>query len=267
VPENEVNEFKCYNSLVNPTPYSDINALLQELLSSVRALLADQFVGLYLYGSLSTGDFDRERSDIDFVVATKDEPSEKAFQELHLMHERLDAGNSKWARKLEGAYIPLGSLRRHDPADAPHPFLNEGLFRIERLSSDWVIQRFVIREHGTVVAGPDPKPLVDPIQPEDLRNAVRAVLREWWLPNIEDPWRLQRRDYQAYAVLTMCRALYTLRHCEIVSKPVSAQWASQTLDRRWMELIERAAAWRIDDGADDLTETLMFIRYTLDQLK
>jgi len=248
-----------------PTPYSDINALLQELLSSVRAILGDQFVGLYLYGSLSSGDFDPERSDIDFIVATKDEPSEKAFHELALMHERLAAGDSKWARKLEGAYIPLYSLRRYDPADPPHPFLNEGVFRIEHLGSDWIIQRFVIREHGTVVAGPDPKILVDSVRPVDLRNAVRGILREWWLPNLEDPQRFERRDYQAYAVLTMCRALYTLRHGAIASKPVSVQWARQALDQRWTPLIQRAAAWRLDDGVNDINQTHAFIRFTLDQ--
>jgi hypothetical protein len=250
---------------VNPTQYSDINSLLQELLSGVRAILADQFVGLYLYGSLSSGDFDQDRSDVDFVVVTNEEVSESAFQQLALMHSHLAAGGSKWAKKLEGAYIPQHSLRRHDRADAPHPFLNEGVFRIETLTSDWIIQRFVIREQGIVVAGPDPKTLIDPIQPPDLQNAVRGVLRQWWLPQLQQPSRLHERGYQAYAVLTMCRALYTLRHGAIASKPVSAEWTRKSLDLQWKGLIERAAAALPGDGVNDIDETLSFIRYTLAQ--
>jgi len=53
-----------------PTPFSDVNAFLQQFLSHVRAILGSDFVGLYLYGSLALGDFDPASSDVDAVVAT-----------------------------------------------------------------------------------------------------------------------------------------------------------------------------------------------------
>jgi hypothetical protein len=34
-----------------PTPYSDVNAVLHELLSSIQAILGDHFQGMYLDGS------------------------------------------------------------------------------------------------------------------------------------------------------------------------------------------------------------------------
>jgi predicted nucleotidyltransferase len=52
------------------TPYSDVNAVLQELLTAVQPILGRQFIGLYLYGSLAASDFHPNRSDIDFVVVT-----------------------------------------------------------------------------------------------------------------------------------------------------------------------------------------------------
>ena len=79
------------------------------------------------------------------------------------------------------------------------------------------------------------------------------------------PARLQSSEYQAYAILTMCRALYTLQHGTVVSKPVAARWAQETLGERWAALIERAAAWRHDAPLDELNETLDFIRYTLER--
>ena len=57
----------------HPTPYEDVNEVLALLLARQRAILGEGLVGLYLYGSLATGDFDRESSDIDFVAATAGE--------------------------------------------------------------------------------------------------------------------------------------------------------------------------------------------------
>ncbi len=42
----------------NPTPYADINELLDQLLSRIQAILSERLIGLYLFGSLVTGDFD-----------------------------------------------------------------------------------------------------------------------------------------------------------------------------------------------------------------
>ena len=55
-----------------PTPYPDVNEVLNLLLTNVKGILRDQFVGMYLYGSLSSGDFNPETSDIDFLVVTTD---------------------------------------------------------------------------------------------------------------------------------------------------------------------------------------------------
>ena len=56
---------------MQPTPYADVNAILADLLARVQAVLGENFVGMYLYGSLATGTFDPESSDIDFLVATQ----------------------------------------------------------------------------------------------------------------------------------------------------------------------------------------------------
>ncbi len=53
-----------------PTPYPDVNAVLRLLLEGAQPILGDHFIGLYLYGSLASGDFNPQTSDIDFVVVT-----------------------------------------------------------------------------------------------------------------------------------------------------------------------------------------------------
>jgi len=47
------------------TPYADVNELLELLSSGIHKILPDKLLGLYLYGSLVTGDFDTQCSDID----------------------------------------------------------------------------------------------------------------------------------------------------------------------------------------------------------
>jgi len=53
-----------------PTVYPKLNALLEELVSSVRAILGANFCGAYLQGSFAVGDAD-VHSDVDFIVATR----------------------------------------------------------------------------------------------------------------------------------------------------------------------------------------------------
>jgi len=247
-----------------PTAHPDINDTLHVLLSGARAVLGKRFVGLYLYGSLASGDFDPQRSDVDFVVVTADALPDEVVTALEALHARIAASGSKWAAKLEGAYVPQRLIRRHDPAGPPCPTINEGHFYLAPLGSDWVIQRHVIREQGVVVAGPSPRTLIDPVRPDDLQHAVLGFLREWWAPMLQKPDpRLDSGEYQAYTVLTMCRALYTLHCGKIVSKPVAARWARGALDERWAALIEWALTWQPGTQPDHKSETLDFIRYTL----
>jgi predicted nucleotidyltransferase len=43
----------------NPTPHHDINIVINYFLNHIKEILGPNFVGMYLYGSLATGDFDK----------------------------------------------------------------------------------------------------------------------------------------------------------------------------------------------------------------
>jgi 8-oxo-dGTP pyrophosphatase MutT (NUDIX family) len=248
----------------HPTPYPGVNALLQDLHAGAQTSLGDQWVGLYLSGSLAAGEFDPLRSDIDFVIVTAGELSPALVQALKALHAQLLDCHPAWGIKLEGSYIPLMALRRYDPSSAHFPSARTGgSFGDDQQGVDGIIHRAILREHGLAIAGPAPRDLVEPVPPDDLRRACAGILNEWWLPQLQDQHRLVEREYQAYAVLTMGRILYTLTFGEVVSKPIAARWAQETLEKRWTALIERALTWQPSDGISDLGETLDFIRYTL----
>ncbi|MGI8690924.1 MAG: aminoglycoside adenylyltransferase domain-containing protein [Thermomicrobiales bacterium] len=254
-----------------PTPYSDVNVVLHDLLRSMRIILGDHFRGMYLSGSLALGDFAAYRSDIDYVVVIDADLSGNLLLALRAMHADFNASDSPWATEVEAAYIPHDALRRYDPLHACHPHIERGageILDMDHLGSDWIIQRFILREHGVILAGPDPRTLIDPIRPEDLRRSVVTLMNNWWGPMRDDPAPLFRHNigYQAYAVLTMCRILYTLDVGAVVSKPVAARWTQGITDGRWDALIEHALAWRKDrlttPSDNDLNETLDLILYT-----
>jgi hypothetical protein len=149
----------------------------------------------------------------------------------------------------------------------PTPTINEGKFYLDSHGSDWIIQRHIVRECGIVLEGPDPKSLIDPVSPEEIRGAVLSILSEWWFPMLEDHSWLKKHgsNYHGYAVITMCRALHALEHGTIVPKPVAIQWAKMTLDPRWSTLIERAVESQYGKQVEILDDALAFIRYTLEK--
>ena len=251
-------------SIQHYTPYDDVNEILDLLLKRVRDILKEQFVGMYLYGSLSSGDFNPETSDIDFLVVTTDYLSERTISELGAMHKQTWATSLKRAGKLEGAYIPKELISKHNPKGAACPTINEGKFYLDSPGSDWVIQRHVVRECGVVLEGPDPKTLIDFVSPDDIRSCIMGVLHEWWFPMLNDAsWLRDKEDGdRAFAVITMCRVLHGLEHGTITSKPKATQWARTKLDNRWNQLINRAVAVsNHEDGSIFLDETLDFIQH------
>lgn len=251
-----------------PTPYPDVNEILDLLLRNVQEILEGQFIGMYLYGSLSSGDFNPETSDIDFLVVTADSLAEKMISELKSMHEHIWASGLPRAARLEGSYVPQALIRRYDPHGASCPTVNEGKFFVDKRGSDWIIQRHIVRECGVVLAGPDPRTLIDPVTAYDLRQAVLGILEEWWFPMLEDPsWlRQHASNYHGYTVITMCRALHALEYGTIVSKPVAVKWAKENLGSQWHPLIEQAVASQYGKHAEFFDEALDFMRFTRDQV-
>ena len=242
------------------TGYADVDTVLADLLAGVRGTLGPQLVGVYLDGSLATGDFSGHSSDMDVLVVTEDMLSDEVVTALGTMHARLATGTSKWARELEVSYIPRRALRRFDPHDNVHPCIQRGSDQLlaEEHDRAWVIHRHVVREHGVALAGPDPRTHIDPVDAGDLRAAVVSLLHGWWTPAPTCRRWLNNPFYRSYAVLTMCRMRYTLQYGVVVSKPIAARWAQTALDARWTPLIQAALAWS-SDIVPDLGETLRFI--------
>jgi hypothetical protein len=256
----------------HPTPFPEVNAILQELFEGVKSVLGSHFIGMYLEGSLANGDFDQD-SDIDFVVVTDDDVSENLFSELQAMHERIAAIDSWCAVQLEGSYISQHALRHHDPEHAFHPNIERGYgerLKMADYDDAWNIHRYLLRKCGITIIGPDPETLIDPISPDELRRAILPTLKGWATQILNNPNEMISRGYQSYIVLTLCRILYTLQFGDVVSKPRAARWAKEIVSEKWTALIDRAWVGRHDHpqltpDTDEINQTLDFIIYVIER--
>lgn len=254
-----------------PTPYQDLNAVLQELLAGVRQVLGGNLVGAYLQGSFARGDFD-EHSDVDFLVVVEHELTAEHEAALQALHGRIYDLSSPWAQHLEGSYITAADLRRYNPTNAPLLYIDNTSRVLERSAHDNnLVMRWTLREHGVVLAGPAPRDLVDPVAPGELRQEVAADMRDWGAKILAEPQRLNNRWYQPFAVLSYCRMLYSLETGTVASKLAGARWAQAALDPQWSGLIGRAwderpnPSLKARQPADpaDFHRTLDFIRYAI----
>ena len=233
-----------------PTVYPELNAVLRELVDGAQAILGESFCGAYLQGSFAVGDAD-EDSDVDFLVVTRDPVTEAQQADLQAMHRRIFVLETPWAQHLEGSYVSREELRRVDPSRSPWVYLDNGATELVRDNHcNTAVVRWSLREHGVVLAGPDPKSLVEPISARELRVEALTALREWaeWAREPHPrfgPGAMSRRQ-QSLLVLSACRCLHTLETGRVTSKPAAGEWALTALDDEWSGLIRRA----LDDRPD-----------------
>jgi predicted nucleotidyltransferase len=254
-----------------PTSYPELNSVLQELVENVQQALGPSFVAACLQGSFAVGDFD-EHSDVDFIVATEEELSADQVSALQVIHERTYNVDCPWAQHLEGSYFPKDILKDYSKTGIKLWYLDHGsrsLIRSEHCNT--IVVRWVVREHGVVLAGPNPAALVDPIPVEALRQEIMQTITGWGQEILADHERYNNRFYQGFIVLSYCRMLHDLLRGTIGSKRTGAEWAKVTLDPVWIDLIDRPWGGRPDPATSvrqtadpvDFKRTLDFVQYAI----
>lgn len=250
---------------MHATSERGIDALLADLLCRLRSALGERLVGLYLYGSLVAGDFDGDISDLDLVAAMAAEMSDAEFRALEHMHRDFVAVHPAWEDRIDIVYVSTAALRAFGTQPCRIAVISPGEpFHQKEAEPGWLMNWYFVRQHGVTLSGPPPATIIRPIPAHEFLQTVREHVEGWsvWIH------RARMRKSQAYAVLTMCRALHALATGEQASKMQAARWAEQTLPQ-WSPLIQNALLWRQawrDDGVDhDATfpETLRFVQFVI----
>jgi predicted nucleotidyltransferase len=243
------------------TQDTEIEALLGRLTEELQQNSNDSLVGLYVYGSLVTGDFDKDRSDIDLLAVVDCELDGDTFDRLDRMHARFVEDHLTWEDRIEVAYVPAPSLWNFRTRTDKIAVVSPGEpFYLKAAGKDWLINWYMVRVVGVTLYGPSPRALIPEISQSEFVEAVREQAEAWkeWVFKVRTP------GAQSYAVLTLCRALYTHTHGRQASKRQAALWA-QTYLPQWSPLIQQSSL-SLSESQDEetgdeagLRETVRFV--------
>ena len=266
------------NPLMNhplpPTPLADVNLVLDHFSAQLQALLQRDLLGIYMVGSLALGDFSPRSSDIDFVVVTTTAITPDRLAALQHIHAQFAASDSAWAEKIEAIYVPPSALRHRAANSLHYPQIEKGtsLF-LAPLEDGWVFQCLTIRDHSVTVIGPDPRPLVNTIETQELHAAAMMIVGQWMEQASHDPtwlpW-LRKRGAHVFVVQTLCRLLYALASETVTSKPRAAEWAQKSCGEPWATFIEQSLVKQHRAGnitQNEENKTLAFLEFTCEQIQ
>jgi hypothetical protein len=214
-----------------------LSALLQDLTVQLPIILGRNMVGLYLYGSLTQQAFNPQRSDVDCIVVTERDLSDKQFRKLSAWLARAAEANP-WTTRLQILFLIKNEILTMNSRACLYQF---GLLKRSGSDGNPIIWLNILQS-GRVLFGPRPESFVPEITSEILFQALKrevAYLREEFTEKSESEWR-DVPSYRAYAVLTVCRILYSFRKGTIVSKQLAARWALKQLPQEWHEIILQA---------------------------
>lgn len=224
------------------TRYAEVNDVLETLVPRINDVLGENLVGLYLFGSLVTGDFDLRLSDIDLAAIVARPLSPGDLEQLERLHAGMAHEFPVWDDRIEVGYLTRADINPFDPR-AIMAIISPGEpFHPRIAEHSWLFNLRVVREAGITLWGPDPRTVIGPISDAALVAGLRARMAEWraWTDEEIPP---MHAGGQAYVVLTMCRALRAFRTGDWASKRQSAEWAMRQASG-WVPLIRQALAWR-----------------------
>ena len=269
------------NPQIPKYPYPELREVLNVFVDEVAAELKENLIGIYLVGSIASGDFDLD-SDVDFLVVTNTELTEANMKSLQDIQTRIHEIDCYPAKHLEGSYISMSDLNDWGTVGRKNLYYFDNgstTYELSTHDNQWHV-RWILRERGITLIGQKPETILQAIPPNKLSNEIKASMfqvKRFFEDEINRPLSFfNSRFGQSFVVLTYCRMLHTLHTGTVQSKKVGAQWAKQFVDPKWVKLIDQA--WNEREGVrfmvkirqraeqSLLDETLDFINYAVSQI-
>jgi predicted nucleotidyltransferase len=259
---------RLYGEAMNPDALGeelDAEGMLNLVRSSVLEALGERVVGMYLFGSLATGDFAAGVSDIDVLVVTAADLTGSEQTALRELHRHLALRHLVWEDRVEVVYLSVDALATFRTRRSPLSVTSPGEpFHTTTGGRDWLVNWYNVRQAGRLLFGPPAATVIPAITVEEVKEELREQVRRW-------PARIRTGaapGWLAYAVLTVARAWDTITNGVVHSKVQSATWASRQLPER-AKLLEdairvRAAGGR--KGGIDAAEAAGFVDEIADRV-
>ena len=216
---------------------AQVSRLLDDLREHLPIVLGRNLVGIYLYGSLTQRAFKPKTSDVDCIVVTRRDLSDTQFKKLRTWLARA-AKSNPWVARLQMSILIRDQLLIPNSKYCLYQF---GELKRDTSDGNPIIWINVL-ESGVILYGPAPESFVPAISDQIFFDALKRelnYLRKELIENPNSEWR-DVPFYRAYAVLTLCRIMYSLAKGAVVSKPVAANWAMKQVPDKLRDIILQA---------------------------
>ncbi len=222
----------------------DLSDLLVVMVTDFSAILRENLVGIYLWGSLTYEAFDEACSDVDCIGVTRRELDEREFSELDDWFRNKGEHNC-WVQRIDMRFVvDQEFLDKSSRCCGFYPYTG----RLVRHGSDGnPIIWMNIRSSGITLWGKDAKLIAPQVSDQCLNDALLLELN--YLKEDLASKAGDRSDkacvHNSYAVLTACRILYSAHHRALVSKDQAYDWAIETVSPIWRATIHGARENRL----------------------
>jgi hypothetical protein len=166
---------------------------------------------LYVGGSLATGDYVPDVSDLDLVALVAGPVNAERTALLTALHRRLDEGSGA-GRDLGCAYVDGARL---GDGPARHPTWTHGALVSRHLSG---IVRAELVLHGYAVFGRPPRDVLPPMSADDVRAAARREVTGYWAWAARRPWMWLDPVITDLGLTSMARGRHAMSTGELLTK-------------------------------------------------
>lgn len=225
-----------------------IRRTLIQLIDALDKELGSNLLSVVLHGSLCTGDFDLQSSDLDLLVITEAALTSTDFFVVSHLHNSLKRHHPKWANRLEISYITKDELYKLAPPIEPRIYLNGGITSQDTYGAEWYFEKHTLHNSGLSIYGEALSKEDLSVTKTKLRISAFQILMEWWKPIIERGMHHLSDEYVAYGVLSMCRIIMTIEAGKMGSKIEAAEYVLVNQPSQFSEAIENVMKHREHNG-------------------
>lgn len=198
-----------------------MNRSIDVMAKSISAILGDNIVCIYLYGSVVMDDFKLGWSDIDILCLTKEAISDYEAEQLVVLRQNLlkEEEANPYYRSFEGAIVSIDEFKKKQYTRVVY-WGTSG----QRITDKYYFDVFSLYElikYGQLILGNDKRnELVLPTN-EELKDGVQQHYQTIRKYAVETGESL----YSCGWLLDIARCIYTLRYNDIISKTKAGEWA------------------------------------------